>query len=366
MKKPLITKKRIIFILMLLATLAIFASTTAYYAAIPFGVLVIWTCISFLPSMLTGKKLVCEISGGSQGSKSNPISFRVTFKNRSLIPIFAAGTRVEIENVLSGEAIEENLNFALGPKGRRTLEISAKDSCCGAIKASISKASIGDPLGIRQADIVLRGSDIHYILPKPEEIEFKDEKFNSYNMESFKYSQSKRGNDPGEIFGIKEYMPGDSPKSIHWKLSSKLDEIVIRELGLPVENDIMIIFDNCLNPTRKMAQEEKTELIDKSITLFASISYSLLQRKIPHAIGWYGMAEGSFEADDIRDEEELWQSLRKTIACPMRENEQSSIYHFLESTVEKKYSHYIYVSCDNRDIERLAEYGAVSTIRPQS
>lgn len=37
------------------------------------------------------------------------------------------------------------------------------------------------------------------------------------------------GDDPGETYDIREYRSGDSIRQIHWKLSGKLDDIMIRE-----------------------------------------------------------------------------------------------------------------------------------------
>ncbi|MCQ2538114.1 MAG: DUF58 domain-containing protein [Lachnospiraceae bacterium] len=41
-------------------------------------------------------------------------------------------------------------------------------------------------------------------------------------------------NDPSEAYGIREYVPGDSIKSIHWKLSEKTGKTMVREYGMPV------------------------------------------------------------------------------------------------------------------------------------
>lgn len=50
-----------------------------------------------------------------------------------------------------------------------------------------------------------------------------------FDMESFRYSGSRPGDDPGETYDIREYRSGDSIRQIHWKLSGKLDDIMIRE-----------------------------------------------------------------------------------------------------------------------------------------
>ena len=48
-------------------------------------------------------------------------------------------------------------------------------------------------------------------------------------MESFRYSGSRPGDDPGETFDIREYREGDSIRQIHWKLTGKMDRLIIRE-----------------------------------------------------------------------------------------------------------------------------------------
>ncbi len=43
--------------------------------------------------------------------------------------------------------------------------------------------------------------------------------------------EEKAGFDPSETFSIRDYKEGDRMKSIHWKLSYKLDRIMVRDPG---------------------------------------------------------------------------------------------------------------------------------------
>lgn len=40
--------------------------------------------------------------------------------------------------------------------------------------------------------------------------------------------QNRKGNDPSEIFDIKDYTPGDDLRFVHWKLSGKADHLIMR------------------------------------------------------------------------------------------------------------------------------------------
>lgn len=51
------------------------------------------------------------------------------------------------------------------------------------------------------------------------------------------------GTDPSETFSIREYLPGDPIRQIHWKLSQKNDTTMLRELGLPVAEETLLLLD---------------------------------------------------------------------------------------------------------------------------
>ena len=104
---------------------------------------------------------------------------------------------------------------------------------CGCVEASIEEAYISDPLGIfgrKRTSTACGSTDI---LPSERAAAADSRIFSSFNSESFKYSKYRKGNDPGEIQGIRDYRIGDSPKTIHWKLSGKMDDIMVRGAGLP-------------------------------------------------------------------------------------------------------------------------------------
>ena len=41
-----------------------------------------------------------------------------------------------------------------------------------------------------------------------------------------------RGYDPSELFDVREFQNGDRLQSVHWKLSARTDELMVKELSL--------------------------------------------------------------------------------------------------------------------------------------
>ena len=81
----------------------------------------------------------------------------------------------------------------------------------------------------------------------------------------------KLGGGMAEDYDLREYRPGDMLNSIHWKLSSKTDKLIIREGLIPENSDIFLILQN------------DTE-IAVSLGILRWLSEELCRRELPHFI----------------------------------------------------------------------------------
>jgi uncharacterized protein (DUF58 family) len=57
------------------------------------------------------------------------------------------------------------------------------------------------------------------------------------------YSTEKPGDDPTEIFAIREYEGGDKIRNIHWKLTAKTDKLMVKDYGLPLTDHDRVVVD---------------------------------------------------------------------------------------------------------------------------
>ena len=118
-----------------------------------------------------------------------------------------------------------------------------------------------------------------------------------FDMESFRYSGSRPGDDPGETYDIREYRSGDSIRQIHWKLSGKLDDIMIREKSFPVDDTVLILaeaFQADRDPQRAETVAE----------VFSAVLQSFMEKKISCQAGVYDHSTGKFRLEKIRTEED--------------------------------------------------------------
>ncbi len=109
----------------------------------------------------------------------------------------------------------------------------------------------------------------------------------SSQMEGERYSSTRPGADPSEMFGIREYRPGDPIRQIHWKLSMKTEETMLREMGAPVVDRLLLLLDiarpGVLGP----------QVSDACAQVFLSISRRLAEEGVLHTLGWCAPQGGS-------------------------------------------------------------------------
>ena len=96
------------------------------------------------------------------------------------------------------------------------------------------------------------------------------------------YSRTMPGSDPSETFAIREYVIGDPIRQIHWKLSQKSGALMLRELGLPVVNQTLLVFRNM----RAEGERVAPEAADAMMEVFLSVSRALIADGYAHTIAF--------------------------------------------------------------------------------
>ncbi len=323
--------------------------------------LLVYLGISAFLAGCTGKKLVCSLRREEDPKKEGCSTIFLTIENQSVLPVVFGTMILEAENVLMGRKETVEQTFSLMPKAGRTFSFAAGDSHCGCIRIRVVQVKISDPLSVFGSVQRVSGKIAFYQLPAVSEVALSRETLSSYDMESYVYSSEKKGDDPSETFGLRSYQPGDSMKTIHWKLSGKMDELMIREWGLPVENRVMMILDM----RRRSANGLSPDQIQRMVELFVSLSYTAAKLGMAHTVGWFQAEKGQFESYRICQTGDVFQMLPALLESPVREDVVSAADHFLASDLDKNFSTYLYVTIEalEEETERLDPYGKVTVYR---
>ena len=173
------------------------------------------------------------------------------------------------------------------------------------------------------------------------------------------YDKYRKGNDKTEIFDLRDYEKGDDRRSIHWKLSSKLNKTVVREFSRPNNYKTMILCDLALKFNKN---EIGYEAVSDNIAIATSISMDMTKKGIEHSVCLLGENVSQVvEISGMGDEVRLKNGI---LSVPLSKKEFNTVLFFINMIGNFNVSRLIYVTnnYDRESIKILAKYTDVTII----
>ena len=203
------------------------------------------------------------------------------------------------------DAIDKmKIRFSVDTGKKRDRRIPVVMDNCGNVSITVEKVRIYDYLNIFAWTIGkhFETQDVLVLPPTKEMYLGKDKWYNETSADSDRFSTYKKGDDPSEIFDIREYADGDKIQRIHWKLSSKTGDLMVKEGSLPLMKEIHIFIDLCATGTK----QERNDKINRLIQGVYSIAMFMIESGIPQAYIWYDKVNGVIQEYSVEQEEELY------------------------------------------------------------
>lgn len=101
--------------------------------------------------------------------------------------------------------------------------------------------------------------------------------------------QYKKGPDMSEIFDLKQYYQGDDIRHVHWKLTAKTRQMLLKEGTHNSSFETVLLVDIGLNDQN---EEVDKKVLSKALSFAMSMSEELLLKNIGHYVALYD--HGSF------------------------------------------------------------------------
>lgn len=155
--------------------------------------------------------------------------------------------------------------------------------------------------------------------------------------------QSREGNDPSEMYDVREYIPGDDIRSVHWKLSSKVDQLLLRQSSDPTHYNVVILPDF----GRKYLDEskEKTEYIKQingAIAIGTQIGKELIRKRESFCVA---LPTGhGLEVLEVQNERQLRKVVAQWLSTPIPIREGAALRYFSMQHLEQYFSRLVVLS----------------------
>ncbi|MFR8222778.1 MAG: DUF58 domain-containing protein [Blautia faecis] len=164
---------------------------------------------------------------------------KLQIANESVLPVFLGKGSLHLENHFTGEKMELPFSFSLKEKGK-TIDFKGK---AGGAAVFTPPYTPGAPMifHVHRAKKGRLGCPLcTVVMPCEQKEDFRFLTKRVFDMESFPAIPGPSGDDPGDL-DIREYQEGDGIRQIHWKLTGKLDKMMIRQRSFPVDDTVLIL-----------------------------------------------------------------------------------------------------------------------------
>ncbi len=266
---------------------------------------------------------------------TKPLTVRIVLENRSFLPCQRFQCRVELGNRFLKKKKKRWLRGGMAESGTNSFDYPLIMEGYGSYELLLKKVRVYDLTGLFYMQKTVKSSGFVQVLPNMQEIGVHlTEAVKNFIGEADIYDEHRAGDDHSELFQVRPFQNGDKIQSVHWKLSARLDDLLVREDSLPKACPVVFLLRYVKEKQRK------AEKVNAYLVILASISFSLMDSGCPHYAAWYSSSRQDVVRVRVDNEESLYQFL----SCYLEETFESSKTDLLEAYEEKyRGEHYLHL-----------------------
>ncbi len=312
---------RIVYFYVVLLSFALFVLSDLYLFHLFFIFILLLPVISLLSALPVSRALRYSMEVEDDILPKGECYVSLTGKNAVLLPCACVRIRLGRRNALGRmdgrytESSEETVRLSLAPGRAFSHRLPVDMAYCGRVDLSIQRVDVCDMLGLFFLPVPKANgravSSSVYVLPELQSRTIQTDDAADLGLDSATYSTKKPGNDPSEIFQLRDYREGDARHSIHWKLSARMDRLIVREFGLPLNPSLHFLLE-----LRADAEPAAAEYLLGTVLAFSEY---LMARSAVHSISWVG-EEGMLHTISVSGPDTLAAALHELLALPGQKN----------------------------------------------
>lgn len=266
-----------------------------------------------IPMLLRTKgQLKLSIEAPAIVEKNAPVHIKINIDNPSYIPVIQSQLTLSVTNAFYPGSPEYKLFCGISARKGASVDFTITPSYSGNIRFNIQELKCWDFTGM--ANITLKDILIKEIsvMPISDGSDMELSMVGGAGLVELS-EQEIKGNDSSTIIDTRDYQPGDKLQRIHWKLSTKLDKLLVKEYGSMSSQDVLVILDmthGSFDEIKKSDNHIKNRLsFDSIFDTYATLADCLIKQKRPFMVGWYSSAADELKILEITNKAEFTESL---------------------------------------------------------
>lgn len=327
-------KNRVVCILFtaVLAVLLFF-----YYKPFFAGALGLMICVVILIAVCMqadSKRLMPVIKVRAGGRKGKTLSVMIDIKSsKKFLAARNVWLTLNIYNYMFDIEDTYQINCVLG-NGKNQFKMDIPAEYCGKLRLHCDSAYVCDLLGLIRRRIRPFEDAYTMIYPKQMSIELEVSRNVAGSAIDGSMLQNRKGNDSSEMYDIREYIPGDDIRAIHWKLSSKTDELILRQASNPAHYDVALLPDFGL--------EQMPGELGVAADVCAQIASELVSNHTSFCM--LMPTKDGLESFEVRSTGDLERMLTQWLSFRIQEKSGAGLQYFQTNHMELSFSRLMIVS----------------------
>lgn len=235
------------------------------------------------------------------------------------------------------------------------MKVALQSPWCGRVRVTVESVCLYDCFGMIAVKIQ---SDVHgacVVQPDtfPQTLVISPAAAHIDDTED--YSTERPGFDLSEMFQIRDYIPGDSQRQIHWKLSHKYGKLIVKDPSLPIMRSAAVFWERTEETPTDVRTDAEAEIV-------VSVCRNLLVQSVQFAIGWNEAQTGHCVFHQIRDMDDLIGLLPRLFTARATTGI-SGASSLLQEVPAGSWSHLIYISGEQHgEVEQLTAIGRLTAL----
>lgn len=262
----------------------------------------------------------------SEIGRENPQSLYCTLQNKSRLPLNYCRTTLELHNETAGETEQLELQLPLQGKFSATVSFQFSSQHCGKLHIRVKNCRVMDYLHLFSCLVRNHTTTDCVVIPSEQADGLTMQAATRTEQEeSVIYDPNRPGDDNTELFGIREFQNTDNPKRIHWKRSSREENLFVKEYSRPIEKQFCILLDRS-QPNGQLVTGAQ---IDAQMECAHALSCILLRQQVPLVLAWN--TEETLQVQSISTMAQLQQCMIQILEEPPLPEPVSALQQLQES-----------------------------------
>lgn len=351
-------KFRYLMLIMVVGLLTILYDN--YVMGVIFCTVVILPFLLFFVLFYSFKKIRVDLKSSVHVvNKGELIPISVILNNPTIFPLSNLTICLYYGNSYSQKKYRKEISVSIDQKSKTTVICNMISEHTGNLEISLKCVRLHDYFHIFSLNKKLQGDLQIAIMPRMYEIsETIVTDSRKLLVESDFYSSVKPGDDASEVFAIREYREGDRLQRIHWKLSMKQDQLMIKDFSEPINCSVIIMVD--LYIPNKNVLNYMDGLLESAL----SLSYSLLLKGQIHYFSYYDQEHGECKRYRIIQEKDLYEVVDGLLHTSKSTEKEELLRGYIAQHPNEQYTDLFYVACQVTQ-EQLDHLALIKTLESQ-